>query len=349
MSERLYIIVLNWNGTRDTIACLQSIRNSTYNDFTTVLIDNGSSEDARRELRDWCRNTFDQIVFYEELEARQGGDARREGLLDSAVTNQRLVFIQNQQNLGFAAGNNVGLEYVLNKRASHAMLLNNDTIVTPDAIGELVAFLANYPEYVAVVPQIRYFAPNDRIWNCGGAITWYGNRRYKFAGAATREVPHSGFERITFVTGCALLFRPRIAGLLTERFFFGEEDLEFSFRQQLAKRPMACCYSSVIYHKVSASLERMNARTAGNVYLFYLSRLINNRQYSSPFMFFVKTVLHLGYCAPMAIWRYKLSLRQVLLIVVTLLRELRRLDGIDRDYWLRYVRDDFRPATRRSR
>jgi GT2 family glycosyltransferase len=343
MSERLYIVVLNWNGTDDTIACLQSIQRSTYDDFTTVVIDNGSSEQARRDLRDWCCSAFGEIAFYDETEARQGGNPKQESRLNGVPCAERLVFIQNEQNIGFAAGNNVGLAYALSLQAPLAMLLNNDTVVAPGAIGELVAFMGSHPDYVAVVPQIRCFEPNDRIWNCGGTITWYGNRRYSFAGATTSAVPQVGFERITFVTGCALLFRPKVAGVLTERFFFGEEDLEFSFRQREAKRPMACLYSSVIYHKVSASVGRMKPSTAGSIYLFYLSRLINNRQYSSPFMFGVKTLMHLGYVCPMAMWRYKLSVRQVTLIVVTLLRELGRIDRIDKQYWLKYLGDDFRP------
>jgi len=342
MNEHIYIIILNWNGAKDTVECLASVKTNAYENFTIVLVDNGSDKGDLEELRTWCRQAFRQIAFYDKDVARRGGDESCEGRLQSEPSAGRLVFIECGENLGFAAGNNVGLQYVLRRGGSHALLLNNDTVITPHSIRLLADFLRVHPEYVAVVPQIRYFAPNNRVWNCGGRITWYGNRRYRYAGTDISRVPVGGFERITFVTGCALLFRPRVSGLLTERFFFGEEDLEFSFRQRRDRRPMACCYSSVVYHKVGASVERTKPSPAGTLYLFYAARLINNRHYSSPLMFGVKMLLHLAYCAPMARVRYKLSLRQIGFILVTLLEEVFRKDGIDKQYWLRYLRHDFR-------
>lgn len=342
MNDKLYLIILNWNGTEDSIECLKSIKNNSYNNFTIVLVDNGSEIESLSKLKNWCQTKFTQIAFYDKAQAEQGGNTKIEAILESTKSRDRLVFIENNENLGFAAGNNVALKYMMKSEGTYAMLLNNDTVIEKDSITILMDFLKTTTDYVAVTPQIRYFEPNDTIWNCGGKITWFGNRKYYFAGSKISKVPSIGYKRITFITGCALLFKPKITGILTEKFFFGEEDLDFSFRQKLENRKIACCYSSIIYHKVNASINKVNVKILGHIYLHYLSRLINNRQYSSSFMFIVKIFVTLGYGIPMIILRYKISLRQISIMTWTILKELRRIDHIDKEYCFKCLNEDFR-------
>jgi GT2 family glycosyltransferase len=170
---------------------------------------------------------------------------------------------------------------------------------------------------------------------------WYGNRKYYYTGDHISNAPQSGFKRITFITGCALLFKPKLTGILTEKFFFGEEDLDFSFRQKIAGQKMACCFSSVIYHKISASFKKVNASFLGSLYIYYLSRLINNRQYSSSFMFIIKIIMNLGYSVLLMKFRYKIRLKQIYIMISTILKELSRIDNIDKDYCLKSLKEDF--------
>lgn len=341
MNSVVYIIVLNWNGTEDTIACLSSIKNIDYNNYVVVLVDNGSRNEELEILQKWCHDNFNLLVLYNIELALNGGNNTSEVELKKTVSNEKLIFIKNNENLGFAAGNNVALKYVLAKEAKYAMLLNNDTILEKESISILMNFLAAHDEYVAVTPQIRYFEPNDVIWNCGGKITWFGNRRYYYAGDHISKVPLEGFRNVSFITGCAILFKPKMTGILTEKFFFGEEDLDFSFRQKMEKKKMACCFSSIIYHKVNASVKKLDVNILGSVYIQYLSRLINNRQYSSKFMFIVKIAVNLGYAIPMIMLRYKISLKRIFFMIIKILMELRKIDKIDKDYSLRFLKEDF--------
>lgn len=340
--DKLFIIVLNWNGTNDTIECLKSIKNNSYNNYNIVLVDNGSAEQSLSELKNWCQTNFSKVAYYSRIQAELGGINNTEGILENEKSSDKLVFIENNENLGFAAGNNVALKYMLKSNATYAMLLNNDTEIEKHSLSLLMEFFSENSDYVAATPQIRYFEPKDTIWNCGGKITWFGNRRYYYAGDKTTKVPNIGFKRITFITGCALIFKPHITGILTDKFFFGEEDLDFSFRQKIEKRKIACCFSSVIYHKVSASIKKVDVQIIGHVYLHYLSRLINNRQYSSIFMLFLKIILNLGYGIPMIILRYKISFRQTALMTLTILKELRRIDRIDKEYCFKCLKEDFK-------
>lgn len=335
------IIILNWNGLNDTIDCINSVRDNDYPNFQIVIVDNGSDKENLDKLKAWCKASFSQFVAYTKEEAESGGINSFETLLNVSKAEEKLIFIENSENLGFAAGNNVGLRYVLKSNASFAMLLNNDTIIEKDSISILMNFLVLHKDYVAITPQIRYFDPNDKIWNCGGDLTWYGNRKYHYAGDNTSKVPQSGYKKISFITGCALLFKPVITGILTEKFFFGEEDMDFSFRQKIAGHKMACCFSSIIYHKISTSFKKVNASLLGSLYIYYLSRLINNRQYSSSFMFIIKIIMNLGYAILLMSFRYKVSPRQIFILISTILKELRRIDRIDKDYYLKCLKEDF--------
>lgn len=341
MKERINIVILNWNGLSDTISCLSSVKKSDYSDFLIVLVDNGSQSENLDQLKTWCSLNFSRIIYYSLGQDFEGFSSSDNSLLEEISSDQRLVFIENNENLGFAAGNNVGIKYLLKNQSQYVLLLNNDTIVEKDAISELMMFLTVNDEFVAVTPQIRYFNPDDKIWNCGGRITWYGNRRYFFAGSDVSAVPQKGFSEITFITGCALLFKPQIAGLLTESYFFGEEDFEFSFRQKKMKRKMACCYSSVIFHKVSSSSKKIDTELIGSVYLQYLGRLMTNKKYSALPMFYLKLLIHIFYSMYFLIIKSRINVMRVFRMEIKLLKELRDMEKIDRDYYLTYLHENF--------
>ena len=343
MNKSVYIIVLNWNGSEDTINCLKSIKKNSYDNYTVVLVDNGSSESDFEYLKLWCVENFSLFIQYNRLQAENGGIFETEELLKKTDSKEKIILINNNENLGFAAGNNVALRYTLQVKADYSYLLNNDTVIEPDSIEKLIDFLEINPTYVAVTPQIRYFEPNDIIWNCGGKILWFGTRRYYYAGKKISEVPEKSFKNITYITGCALLFKPHITGILTEKFFFGEEDLDFSFRQKIAKRKMACVFDSIIYHKVGSSANKIRGHNPiGHIYLNYLMRLLDNRQYTNPFMFKVKVVILLSYAIPMIRIRYKIKFSTIFKMINHLLKELKKREKINKEYCFRYLKEDFK-------
>jgi len=341
MNDRVYIIVLNWNGTKDTIECLRSIKTSSYLNYMLIVVDNGSENESLNQLKSWCKNNFGEVLFYNKEQAEIAGTKNDEEAMNHLKSNETLIFIENNENLGFAAGNNVALRYLLKNNATYVMLLNNDTTIDKDSVNIMMDFIRLHSDYVAVTPQIRYYKPRDRVWNCGGKIMWFGNRRYYYADKNVDIVPVSGFKRITFITGCAMLFKPSVTGILSEKFFFGEEDFDFSFRQKIANRKMACCFSSIIYHKISVSSRKINNNILGSIYIHYLSRLIDNRQYSSSFMFFIKIILNLGYAILLMLIRYKVKPKKIYLLIKTMLIELNRLDEISKEYFLKAFKEEF--------
>jgi GT2 family glycosyltransferase len=275
--EELNIILLNWNGNADTFECIQSIRENDYQNYLIILVDNGSKYDNYKKLEEWCKKTFQVVVIYKKEEAENGGIPEKENILSTTPSQNKIVIIKNENNLGFAAGNNVAVRYCFKKKSEYVMLLNNDTVVETDSLSKLMNFFILNTEYVAVTPQIRYYEPNDIIWNCGGKIILNIYRKYYYFHQNSKSLKLDKPFQITFITGCALLFRPSQCGLLSEKFFFGEEDFEFSIRLKKNKQKIACLPSSVIYHKIGSSI-KTEPQSINRAFLHHLNRLIDFKE-----------------------------------------------------------------------
>lgn len=273
------IIILNWNGENDTIECLNSIKQTRKSRFFSVLVDNGSTPETIERLKNKCKEIYRNIIFFNRTQILSFEDSVRTRITDS-LTEETLVFIENDENLGFAKGNNIGIKFAELIQAEWVMLLNNDTVVCENTFFELQKFIDLNPSIKAITPQIRLNEPKTKVWNCGGKLTWLGSRKYYFAEKEHSKVPQTGYSKITFITGCALLFKFKETGTLTEKFFFGEEDYEFSLRMKKNDINMACVYDAIIYHKVGSSIKK-HSDTLNSIYVFYISRLIDTRDYYS--------------------------------------------------------------------
>jgi GT2 family glycosyltransferase len=273
------VVILNWNGEDDTIECLKSLRGSVPAGFVPVLVDNGSEREGVDRLKRECGGMFGRILFLQGSALSTGSGTERSDFREY-MGEDSLVFIENRENLGFAKGNNVGIRFAELVGAEWVMLLNNDTVVSPDAFQELRKFRDAHPTFVAITPQIRHYKQSATIQNCGGDLTYFARQKYKFANMDASAASTSEFSVITFITGCALLFRYKVTVSLTEDFFFGEEDYEFSLRMKKRGLKMACAHRAIIYHKLGSTIGRSSKRF-GNILVYYVNRLINTRNYYS--------------------------------------------------------------------
>lgn len=259
------IIILNWNGADDTLACLESLVKAS-GDFRTYVVDNGSSDDSAMRISKW-------------LEDNQAFDAR---------------LIPLDKNYGFARGNNMGLAVAQQDNPDSYILLNNDTEVLPDFLIQLESFSKKHPEYRVLTPKINFFYDKSKVWNCGGKLS-FGFRKYNYAGKREDTIVEKEYIPISFVTGCALYFYPELLDsegrLFTERFFFGEEDFELSLRLKKQKTSMACVLQSLIFHKVGATV----GKTVGvsKYYMHYLNRFIDMRLHMHPIVYKVWKFINL--------------------------------------------------------
>ncbi len=328
---KVNIIILNWNGSKDTIACLASVNKIVNVPYQLILVDNKSSDDDFNKLNEWCNRTYSLVVSYSQDEAIKGGNDNIENKL--LKNDDSILIIKNDDNLGFAGGNNVALRYILSHENTddYTLLLNNDTVVDPLFLYRLTCFMNEHRTYVACTPQIRYYEPKDKIWSCGGKIK-FGNRMSVHRGKTINDVPQEGFDAISFITGCALFFKPDMTGLLSEKFFFGEEDFEFSLRLKSCKQKIACVYDSIVYHKVSQSVASSD-NEFNRMFLFYAMRFIDYKNYYSVIVRLLLIGVNLLSALRLLV-RKKMSLTRMFSFLLQLIHFVRKHDDVRKEKYI---------------
>ncbi len=316
------IILLNWNGWEDTIECVKSLYKLSNVSFSVLVVDNGSSNDSVSQIDKFLEEEKLHVISVNEGE-----------LLDVSLKDRDFVFYKLRENYGFAKGNNMGLKLLKKQHIEYFWILNNDTVVEPDSVTILKDFMEHHPDYVACTPQIRYFTPSNRIWNCGGKL-FFGFRKY-FYDNEENVVFKKIFFDISFITGCALFVCSQILNkngeLFTERFFFGEEDFEFSLRMMQEKKKIACCPRSVIYHKVSASTQ--NRPKLANIYIYYLNRFINIRQHFSMPKFLLWRQINNIYI-PLLLYRSGFNRKNIIRFMKSLNKDCYMYEGVNKEMFL---------------
>lgn len=298
------IVLINWNGADDTIECLRSLEKA-HGDFMVVIADNGSSDDSIRRIGE----VLPELSYKADL-------------------------LPLGHNWGFASGNNRAIRYALKYNPDSFMLLNNDTVVEPDFLERLQLYRKQHPDVRILGPMICYWSDRNRIWSCGGRLT-FGSRKALFRNCTTDSMESRDPIPVSFISGCALFADASLVGpdrnLLTERFFFGEEDFEFAHRMRCQGERMAILPESIIYHKVGSSAGKMSHRAKlGRDYIYYLGRLIVVREYYNPVCAWLIRILSRHRCKGYFI-QDGLDRNSAGWLVSELMRNARQKEGVSYD------------------
>lgn len=255
MVGKVYIIIVNWNGWKDTIECLESILRLEYANYRIVVCDNGSTDESIAMLQLWAEQTMGGTPETWQLLNRNTGE--KGGYGADAV----FSLIDIGENLGFGAGTNVGLRYALAKGdADYCWLLNNDTVVDPAALAALVARLGEKPEAGMCGSTVRHFYDRSRFQALGGAIyfKWLGIA-WHIGRTCRGDVPLDAEaieNKMDYVVGSSLLVRVsfvKVIGLMAEEYFLYFEEIDWATRGN-GLFSLAYAPRSVVYHKIGASI-----------------------------------------------------------------------------------------------
>lgn len=250
--KKIALIIVNWNGHKDTIYCLKSVAKLHIPEDTaleTIIVDNGSTDGSV-------------------------------SLISKAFPHTTILALGD--NLGFTGGNNIGMQYAMKHDASYVWLLNNDTIVHSDALSLIDAFR---DRDVGVAGSKIYFAPGHEyhksryakkdlgrvFWYAGGLVDW---KNMYASHKGVDEVDSGQYdttEDTMFVTGCSMMIKREVIeaiGMLDNRFYLYLEDLDFGLRAKKAGFRLLYFPKSVVWHVNAGS-----SGGAGNpIHEYYITR-----------------------------------------------------------------------------
>ncbi len=243
---KVSITILNWNGLEDTTECLESLKKVTYPNYEVIVVDNCSDGDDARILKE------------------KFGDY--------------IQVIQNDKNYGCGQGFNTGIQYALkNYQPDYVMIMNNDVVVDPAFLDELVK-VAESDELIGIVgPKIYYYdysGRKDVIWSAGGRIRWWTLRVHTTIGENDDDLPkYQAIKNVDWITGAVAMFRSSMTkkvGLLNPWYFIGHEDVEYCLKARKHGFNVVYVPTAKAWHKVGASVKKTDIIFPGPSSYYYL-------------------------------------------------------------------------------
>jgi len=220
------ILILNFNGAKDTINCIKSLKGDPLLlDEQVLVIDNASTD----------------------------------GSVDQIQSEFPRIRVQvNRTNLGYAGGMNSAISKVLSEGVESILILNNDTIVHPGVVGLLNRTLQQFQDFGIVGPAVLD-AGSDKVQSQGIDIDWIrGRSPGRYSGRRYDDVPHC-VQDVDFVSGCAMLVKREVferVGLFPSNFFLYGEETDLCLRAKRSGFRVVCDSRAVVEHGVGSTVNR---------------------------------------------------------------------------------------------
>lgn len=222
------IIIVNWNGLRWLKMCLPSLQKQRYKSIEIILVDNASTDGSIA----WAQKNHPGVKI-----------------------------IRNNENLGFAEANNVGYRVAKGK---YVLLLNNDTIVQPDFLVELVKKTESAPDIAGAQSKLLLMDDHSRLDAVGAFLTPTGFLfHWGFRKKNGRKYDKT--ENLYTAKGAAMMFRRDILRavemdncILDPAYFAYFEETDLCHRIWLTGNRIVYAPKSVIFHKMGGTSTGMN-------------------------------------------------------------------------------------------
>ena len=237
--KKIVIVTVNFNTEKDTLELLNSIEEIENNSYSLeiIIVDNGS-----------------RVKF----------------VLPRGFK-KKVMLIRSEENTGFSGGFNIGIKNALELGADYVLVINNDTILRPMMIENLLKVLENNEKIGIVTPKI-YFAKGHEFhksryskeelgkvfWYAGGYMDWANIVSVHRGVDEVDKGQYGKTEKTEFASGCCMLIKKEVfekVGMFDEKYFLYYEDADFNQRVKKA--------GFDIYYVPSASLIHVNAASTG--------------------------------------------------------------------------------------
>ncbi|KKQ27050.1 MAG: putative glycosyltransferase [Candidatus Levybacteria bacterium GW2011_GWA2_37_36] len=241
--KHVVISLLNFNGKKNTLECLESLKNIKKDNFklTIVVVDNASTDGSAESIRHYVSSSkYDGVKI-----------------------------IENKRNLGFSGGHNMTIKYALENSADYILILNNDTYVDKNFLTGLLSVAERNSNVGILIPKI-YFAPEFEyhknryseneigkvLWYAGGKMDWANVIGYNRGVDVVDKGQFDKIEETEIATGCCMLLTKEAidrVGMFDERYYLYYEDADLSMRAKKKGFKIVYVFGSIIWHKNAGS------------------------------------------------------------------------------------------------
>lgn len=264
MNPLVTIIILNWNGWQDTLECLESLYQIDYDNYRVILVDNHSQDQSLEKIREYCQgkiivqskfftyeNDNKPIIITELTNKQLESNSEKKDDHNPQSSKQKLILIENDQNYGFAKGNNIAIEYSLkNFNPDYILLLNNDTIVDPEFLKEMVN-TAEINDKNGILGAKLLNAYNKQIIDSTGHVLSWG----RMVDRGHDEFDRGQYDEKTEIMGAmaaAALYKKDMLleiGILDTSYVTLGEDADLSWRAYNNGWKAVYAPKAIVYHK----------------------------------------------------------------------------------------------------
>ncbi|UZO81873.1 glycosyltransferase family 2 protein [Aquimarina sp. ERC-38] len=306
--EKVYIIILNYINWRDTIECLESILKTDYKNYQIIVVDNSPNEESIINLKKWAKGedhlkiktSFNNLIYplvakplsYSYLSEEES---------KFRFQDETLLVIKANENLGFSAGNNVALRYILRRKDfKFCWLLNNDTVIKDNTLNEQINFFNDHADQKIGIlgSKLLYYYNPEIIQAVGGK---FNNKLFvsKHIGEGEPDSTQKEmFPNIDYVVGASMFVTNSFledVGILSEDYFLYFEELDWTYRAKEKKWTIDWCPGAVVYHKeggaIGSSSNYRQRSYFSEINIFKSRKIFYNKFFKNTTSFWIGSII----------------------------------------------------------
>lgn len=243
------IIILNWNGWKDTIECLESLDQIIYQNYNIIIVDNGSKDDSIQKIEDFSKSKTN--FEFSEFSREEIEESNKINCLNVSQK-KKMIVLKNEINSGFTGGSNLGIRFAMKfLNPNYFLILNNDTVVDKRFLTYLIE-VGESDEKIAVVgPKIYYYYEPEIIQSMGLFIN-----PWKYQIRCPINYESDATIKADLINGAVILIKKSTidtVGFFDTDYFVYVEETDYCIRVKKHGLYTVCAPKSKVWHKIYSS------------------------------------------------------------------------------------------------
>ena len=254
---KVYVIIINYNAVEDTIECLETLYKQRFNNIQTVVVDNSTENRTLEKIKRWAdaewnseiKTQYPELVFPLCNKPITCNVISENNFNKTTQISDELILVKAKRNNGFAAANNIALNYIKQDNSDYlCWLLNNDTVLSANALSKIVEFYNQNKDCHLFGTSLMEYYERDEVQAIGGL---YDSRTSKLKlPKNNKDFYHSNLIR--YPNGASMIISKEFlnnVGVLSEDYFLYFEELDWTLRAKHLGYKPSFLHDKIVHHK----------------------------------------------------------------------------------------------------